>query len=424
MTSFTEAVEIVLENVRSLPAEALPLADCLGLVAAQDVRSPLSLPAWANSGPDGYALHAADVAGASREHPVVLRIGETVRAGAPPKQKVARGTAARVMTGSVFPQGADCVVRFEETDEPSNKCGPNCNHPTEVKIFTSARPGEGVMLPGTMVKRGDRVMAAGTVIGPAQISAMSSLGLTQLKVYRRPVVAIVATGDELIAAGKPLTLGKNYNANAPALVAAVRHLGAIPKLIGIARDNLASVEKQMAKALQADVIITSGGVSKGDFDLTRVVLGKLGQVLFNRIQMRPGAACTFGIIARGKGKKKQVVPVFALPGPPAGCLICFEAFVHPALRKMMGRDEQHRRAVAAHCDQPVENSGDYSMLRWSELTHDGDHGYHADFHSVYGGIGAGSVAQMAHSNAVTILTPGAQYASGEHFEVLPLDWVD
>lgn len=423
MTSYEEALRIVLETVSVLPGEEQPLADCLGQVAARDVRSSLSLPQRATCGPDGYAVRAADVANATRENPAVLHIGETVRAGAPPKHKVVAGTAARVMTGSMFPTGADCVIRFEDTDEPGNKCGPNLKQPTEVRIFTSAQPGTGVTPAGTLVKRGDLVMPAGTVIGPTQISALNAIGLTKLKVHRRPKVAIIATGDELMAAGKPLRPAKNYNANAPALLASVRHHGGVPRLLGIARDNQASLEKKFAEAAKYDVILTSGGVSKGDFDLIRVILGKQGKVVFNRIGLGPGVAFTFGLIARGAGKKRQMVPVFALSGPPVGCLLNFETLVRPALRKMMGFTELRHRTVEAHAQEPIENHAPFKLGRWSELRRNGN-GYEVDFHNAKGGMGAGMISQLAHSNALTVLPQGAKYAPGDNFEVLPLDWLD
>jgi molybdopterin molybdotransferase len=436
MTSYEDAVAEILGNIGVLQSEERPLHLCLGQVAAEDVRSSISLPQQATSGPDGYALRSADIATASKETPVTLKIGETVHAGSLPRQKVQPGTAARIMTGSVVPKGADCVVRFEDTDEPEAKNGPRENCPSEVKIYVSPAAGSNISAAGHVVQRGTLVVPKGTVIGPGQISALTTIGKTKIKVFRRPVIAVISTGDELMAAGSPLKPGKSYNCNTPALVALIRHHGGIPKTIGIARDNQASLERKFARALElsADVIITSGGVSKGDFDLVRLVLGKLGRVVFNRIMMGPGAAFTFGVLSRDTGKRKLTVPVFALSGPPTGCLINFETLVRPALRKMLGYAEiRHPKVEAQAADavsakapvkptkMPSKSTGaPFNFVRWTNLAHT-ETGFMAKFNPA---DGLGFLATMATSNALTILPIGASIKPGDKVQVLPLDWVE
>jgi molybdopterin molybdotransferase len=443
MTTYEEAVAKILDNIATLQAEERPLHLCLGQVAAENIRSSISLPQQATSGPDGYALRAADIATASKEHPVTLKIGETVHAGSLPRQKVQPETAARIMTGSVVPKGANCVVRFEDTDEPDGKNGPRQNCPMEVKIYVSPAAGTNISAAGHIVQKGTLVVPKGTVIGPSQISALTTIGKTKIKVFRRPVIAVISTGDELMAAGSPLKPGKSYNCNTPALIALIRHHGGIPKAVGIARDNRASLERKFTRALalSADAIITSGGVSKGDFDLVRLTVGNLGKVLFNRIMMGPGAAFTFGLLSRDSGKHKQTVPVFALSGPPTGCLINFETLVRPALRKMMGYTVIHHPKVEAKAvdavaprkplSAPKKSSGSskapsplpvasFNFVRWTNLTHT-EAGFLAKFNSA---DGMGFLPTMATANALTILPVGASVKPGDKVQVLPLDWVE
>ena len=346
LLSYEEALSAILQNAATLPPKEELLEASYGQVAAEDIRSSTDMPRLAEASLDGYALRSADIATASRDNPVTLRIGETVRAGSLPVRTVEPGVAARVMMGSVVPEGADCVVRFEDTDEPADKNGPNRSQPSKVRIFTSAAPGSTIFPAGSSIRQGAVAVPKGTAIGPGQISVLTSLGVEKLTVFRRPVVAILASGDELTNERGPLPPGKIHNSNSPALAALVRRLGGIPDILGIARDEQTFLEEKLVHASQADVILTSGGVSKGDFDLVRLVLGKLGKVVLHRLPMGPGGSFTFGSIRRGANGQSQDVPVFALAGPP-GCLVNFELLVRPALRKMLGYAQLRHPEVEA-----------------------------------------------------------------------------
>ncbi|HTY81531.1 MAG TPA: molybdopterin molybdotransferase MoeA, partial [Dehalococcoidales bacterium] len=232
-----EALKLILRNVNVLEIEEKPLAECIGQVTAKDICSDFSLPMAATSGPDGYAVRSSDIAGASREKPVTLRIVGTVRAGVVPKLSVKPGTAIRIMTGSIVPKGANCVVRFEDTDEPGNKSGPNRNSPTEVKIYVMENTGANMRPAGSNVSRGSLILPKGKTIGPAQICALTSIGKVKVKVIRRPKIAVIATGDELINPGNNLSVGKSYNSNTPAVSALITHYGGVPQALGIARDT-------------------------------------------------------------------------------------------------------------------------------------------------------------------------------------------
>ncbi len=417
MISYKDAVTEILNNVCVLMPEEKPLSNCLGQVTVENIYSGIDLPQVASCGPDGYALRSADIINASRENPVTLRNIETVRAGLLPRRKVKPGTAARVMTGSVLPRGADCVVRFEDTDEPPDKNGPNRSRPSAVKVFMPVAAGANVIKAGSVVKRKAIVVPKGTVIGPAQISALLSIGKTKIKVIRRPVIAVIATGDELVPSGKPLGRGKSYNCNTAALVAQITQHGGIPKVLGIARDNQQSLRKKILKGLAADAIISSGGVSKGDFDLVRLILGKIGKVVFATLQMGPGRSVTFGLVNRSERGGKQIpVPMFALSGPPIGCLINFETLVRPAMRKMTGHAIVHHPEVEARAADSFSMKAPFPFVKWTQLE-ETEAGYQVKLNSA---PGAGFLSTMATANSLTILPPGASIDRGDKLRVLPL----
>jgi molybdopterin molybdotransferase len=292
MNNYEEAVETVLKYIHTLDVEEKPLFESIGQVLAEDVYSGIDLPLVDQSGPDGYAVIADDIRDAGKDNPVTLKIIGTVRAGCLPQQTVKRGTAMRIMTGSVFPEGADCIVRFEDTDEPGDKCGPNKNNPSTVRIYKSAVSGAGIAKAGISLKKGALVVSKGTKIGPAQVSVLATAGKSVVKVIRRPVIAVISTGDELIDLGEPLLPGKTCNCNAMAIAAVISHYGGIPERLGIARDNIKSVTDKIKKGMKMDAIITSGGVSKGDFDLVRSVIRKMGRLFSPGWRLAP----SFGVI--------------------------------------------------------------------------------------------------------------------------------
>jgi molybdopterin molybdotransferase len=236
MLNLDKALETILSHVNVLDVEEKLLFKCVGQVTAEDICSDYTLPMAATGVPDGYAVRSDDITHASRDNPVTLRVIGTVRAGSLPKQSVKPGTAIRIMTGSILPGGADCVVRFEDTDEPENKSGPNPNSPSEVKVFLSEKPGTNIRPAGSTVNKGLLILPEGKAIGPAQISALTDIWKFKIKVIRRPVIAVIATGDELISLMEPLSPGKSYNCNAIAISALITHYGGVPRVLGIARE--------------------------------------------------------------------------------------------------------------------------------------------------------------------------------------------
>jgi len=419
MISYEDAVKKVLENTQVLNTERRPVLESAGQVSAENVSSDFDLPQTDISGPDGYAVKSSDLKGAGRDAPVALRIVGTARAGRVTTKVVKSGTAVRIMTGSVIPDGADCVVRFEDTDEPGNKNGPNRNNPSMAKIYVEAAPGTGIRPSGSNVKKGTMVLSKGMLMGPAQISALLSIGKTKVTVIRRPVVTVIATGDELISPDKQLSPGKTYNCNAAAIASLVTHYGGIPRILGVARDNEASILEKIQKGMASDAIITSGGVSQGDYDLVRFILGKVGTIIFSRIKMGPGAAVVFGSIKRPPVKGRNAgIPVFALAGPPAGCLINFETLVRPALLRMRGLTQVDHPAVEATAADTTANNGGIPFVKWTYLEEiDGKYRVVINAPENTGGL-----TSIASANSLTIIPEQSLVRAGDTIRVLPLDW--
>lgn len=331
--AFEDARRLVLEAVPRQPVTRVPLADALGLTLAEPVRSRDDIPPFANSAMDGYAVRTADLA----RLPATLRITEDLPAGTFPRRAVAAGTCARIMTGAPFPAGADAVAPVEWTTP-----GPDGT----VQINRAPEPGQHVRPAGQDVARGEAVFAAGEVVTPPVVGMLATLGYGEVAVRVPPRVAVVATGDELVEAGETPGPGQIRDSNGPAVRAQVRTAGAVPLPPLRARDHLESIRAVVARALEADVLVFSGGVSVGQYDLVKKVLDEAGmELLFWKVRQRPGKPLAFGLL---QGK-----PVFGLPGNPVSAAMCFEAYVRPALAQMLGRAEVVRPRHPATLSAPV-----------------------------------------------------------------------
>jgi molybdopterin molybdotransferase len=319
MISVREALHLVLERLPRLGAEMVPITRARGRVLAQPVRSPRDVPPFRNSAMDGYAVRAADVTGASVERSVTLRVLETVGAGAVPSRDLSPGTAIRIMTGAAVPDGADAVVRVEDTRDAGE----------DVEIRGAVPPGANVRNPGEDVRRDEELFTPGRILRPADVGLLASIGTAVVRVSRRPRVAILATGDELVDLGQAPGPGQIVNSNAYTLAAAVEESGGAPLVLGIIRDRPEEIRAAFTEACRSDVVLSTGGVSVGSFDYVRRILFELGyEERFWKVAQKPGKPLTFGFCGQ--------TPVFGLPGNPVSSLVCFYVYVVPALRTMSG----------------------------------------------------------------------------------------
>jgi molybdopterin molybdotransferase len=347
MISVEKALQTILARFYPLPLEKSNILAAQGRVIGEDIIAGRNIPPADNSAMDGYAVRHTDTANAAAENPVILKIIEDIPAGKVPRKKLNKGEAARIMTGAIIPCGADAVIRQEDT----RKNGQN------VSIFVSAEKGRDIRFAGEDVKKGDLVIPRGTLLRPAQTGMLASLGHSLVSVYRRPHVAIMATGDELVNIHKDPPAGKIINSNSYALAAQVLACGGVPIMMGITRDKKSALLKKFEKALSADLIISSGGVSVGDFDFVKDVMGEMGNSMhFWQVAMRPGKPLAFGAI--------ESVPLFGLPGNPVSVMVSFEQFVRPCLLKMQGHTKLFHPTIKAISKQEIKkNAGIKYFIR-------------------------------------------------------------
>lgn len=338
LTARDAALRILADSKRQ-PTLRIPLDDALGHVLADDVTSPLDIPAHTNSAMDGYACRGADVKGASADRPVRLRVIETIPAGSFPARTVGPAECARIFTGAPLPAGADSVIRQEDTDLGERT----------VTIVKDRDVGVNFRMAGEDLKRGALALAAGTTLGPAELGVLASLAVAAPMVVRRPRVGILGSGDEIVDVDAPeeiLSGRKIASSNTHTLVALVKQAGGEPVNLGIAKDTPESLRAHLERGFDCDLLVTSAGISVGDHDFVKPVLEELGADLrFWKLRMRPGAPVGFGLL-RG-------IPWVGLPGNPVSTMVTFELFVRPAIRKMAGQALPFRRAVPVRMGQAI-----------------------------------------------------------------------
>ncbi len=412
MMSVEEAQERILGMIRTLDVERRPLLETLGQTLAEDLHAPFNVPPMANSAMDGYALRHADIRGASPGAPVPLEIIGLAAAGHPCAVAVAAGTAVRIMTGAPVPPGADTVVPFEETDEMDQRSrGRRSADLTRIAIRSEFSLGACVRPAGGDAPQGALIVAKGTVLGPAHVGVIASLGSATALVIRRPVVAILATGDELREPGEPLGPGQIYNSNTYTTAAQVMACGATPKLLPIARDTVEDLADKIREGLDADLFITSAGVSTGEYDLVKDVLTREGTMDFWRVRMRPGKPLAFGMLRRAGG---QPLPHLGLPGNPVSSMIAFDQFARPAILKLMGQAADPRPTIKAILDEPVSNGDGRRFFARALVTMRGGR-YHA---RLTGSQDSNVLTSMASANGLLILPEDRQSAGpGEEVDV-------
>ncbi len=350
-----EALARILAKITPLATETIALENALRRVIAQDVYASGNLPPFPNSSMDGFAVQAEDINAASLEHPVVLEVVMDVPAGSAPTGSIKRGEAARIMTGAPLPDGANAVIPVESTDAKWTP-GSDTALPKQVSINRSIHTGDYVRLVGEDVHAGEQIIRSGTLLRPAEIGLLAAIGEHHIEIVRRPRVAIISTGDELVGIDEALTPGKIRDSNSYTLAALVSEHGGIPIRIPTARDTLEDVRKRFHEALaeKPDLILSSAGVSVGAFDVVRTIIDELGMVDFWRINLRPGKPLAFGHVGN--------VPFFGLPGNPVSAMVTFDVFVRPTLLKM-GERPNDATMIKATTGEDIQSDGRRSYIR-------------------------------------------------------------
>ncbi len=403
LSSVEEVLERVLGQIESLPAFPQPLMETLGLAAAENVVAPISLPSFDNSGMDGYAVAHADVATASEDAPVHLPVVGEIGAGTAQLLAMSPGTAVKIMTGAPVPTGADAVVPYEWTDRGV----------AQVRITQAPRPGQHVRRAGEDVTEGDLLIEEGSVLGPRHLGLMAAVGRSTVQSRPRPRVVILSTGSELREPGTPLGHDSIYDGNSFLLAASARRAGAIAYRVGIVPDDpRAFLDALSDQLVRADIVVTSGGVSQGDFDVVKEALSPLGTVWFGGVAMQPGKPQGFGVVGEDR------TPIFTLPGNPVSSYISFETFVLPAIRKMMGKTPYSRPTTRARLTHGISSpEGRRQFVRGA---YEVDRG--GPFVSPVGGHGSHLIGDLAASNALIVVPEDvSSVPAGEQVRVLLLD---
>jgi molybdopterin molybdotransferase len=397
LLSVAEARDDILAVFSLVGHESLSIKKAVGRVLTHDVISSVDLPYFNNSSMDGFAIRSGDVKNASQNNPITLSIITDIPAGKVVDSKIKTGEAARIMTGATLPPGADAVIPIEYTDHYERFSRNDPKFPDEVKIYKPVQKGDYVRQKGEDVKSGEIVFEAGSKLRPQDIGYLAMLGTPEVSVYRKPRVAIISSGDELLPVETPLEPGKIYDSNAYTLSALIDRDGGHPIYLGIAVDKEKAIQDLLDKAiaLSADLIISSAGVSVGAFDYVRKVVEKFGELSFWRVNMRPGKPLVFGSYRK--------TSFIGLPGNPVSAYVGYEVFVRPALLKMIGIKDLNRPIIRVELLENVESDGRESYLRAIVSSKNGHWVARLTGHQ-----GSGNMYSLVQANALLIIPSGVK----------------
>ena len=393
-----DALERILSSFQTLPKTYIPLDRTVGRILAEDIKSNSDLPPFDNSSMDGFALLASDVTQAGATTPIILGVVDDIPAGKMPTKHLSTGEAARIMTGAPLPIGADAVVPVEETD--FNNRAPGTALPEKVKIFKAANLGANIRKRGDDIESGASILPRGQRLRAQDLGMLAMLGIAQVPVYRKPRIALLSSGDELTPIGETLTAGKIYDVNSYTLSAMLESAGCEIIPLGVAEDTPESVRAALEKAKDADLILSSAGVSMGSFDYIKAIIEAEGNLNFWRINMRPGKPLTFG--------NYQNIPFIGLAGNPVSAFIGFMVFVQPVIKKMLGYTEQTESRVRVRLAEPLQSDGRESYLR--AIIHRENNQLYA---KLTGHQGSGNLFSMVQANALLIIPAGVKSLPAE-----------
>ena len=411
MINVDEALQQLLSAFRPLESETIPLSEAAGRVLYEGIRSGIDLPLFTNSSMDGFAVRASDIANASQDNPIKLMVVEDIPAGRSPSKSLREYETSRIMTGAPVPEGADAVIPVEDTDQYDPKFRSTFDLPQTIKVFRSINPGDYVRQKGEDVRQHDVVLEANIPLKPQELGILAMLGIANVPVFRKPKISILSTGDELVPVDEPLESGQIHDSNAYTLSALIRRDFGIPEYLGIVPDDENSVREflETAASNRADLILTSAGVSVGVFDYVRTVVENDGELIFWRVNMRPGKPVAFGNF--------QGVPFIGLPGNPVSAFVGYEVFVRPAILKLSGISEGPRYKVKARLEDGITSDGRESYLRGILRYQEGEWVARLTGHQ-----GSGNLLSLVHANALLIIPAGVKsLAAGSELDAWLLD---
>ena len=417
MISVEEARERILQLIDRMPSYLTPIDEALGQVLANKVIAPFDIPPLDNTAMDGYAVRASDTQGADTRHPVRLKVIADLAAGYIAEQEVGENEAIRIMTGAAIPKGADAIVPFEETDEQSQKLPEKGKIQTHVNILKAAKKDANIRFRGEDIREKQTVLEDGRMIRASEIGVLASIGLTKIEIFRKPVIAILSTGDEIVTPGEKRNPGQIYDANTQMLAALVKQFGGIPLVLGIAKDTVEDLTLKLRSGFNADMIVTSAGVSRGDFDVVKDVLANEGVIDFWTVRMKPGKPLAFGTFHTATGK---TIPHLGLPGNPVSSMVAFELFGRPALYKMQGRSDWERPVIQAITQDKIVNTDGRRFFARCIVSKNANGTLIA---SLTGPQGSGILTSMSAANGLTIIPEDTPHVEpGEPINVMMLDW--
>jgi len=395
-----QAQELVLQSIEELDPEARDISQALDYFVSDTVVSPCNVPPFDNSAMDGFALRSDETASATVARPVRLRVAGTVRAGDARLLSISQGECLRIMTGAILPEGADSVVKIEDVEVADD----------HVLLTAPVPGGENVRIAGEDIHESDVLMVPGTQLRPQELGVLASLGIARITVTRKPRVSLLTTGDELVGIDDPLAPGKIRDSNRYSISGLVRRLGCEPVELGVIRDERKKMETAFKDALAgSDVVISTGGVSMGEYDLVRETISSLGEIKFWKVNMKPGKPLLFAV-ASGK-------PVFGLPGNPVSCMVSFELFVRPALLKMMGSRTLFKEELEGRLVSGLSKRKGRSEFRRGKMRREGD----VLLVELTGPQGSGILTSLVRGNCLIHLPEGTEdLEAGASVRVIPV----
>ncbi|HEY4715899.1 MAG TPA: gephyrin-like molybdotransferase Glp [bacterium] len=398
-----EAVEIILKSVNPMPAERISLTEATGRVLCNDVVAAIDIPYSDNSAMDGFAVRAKDTADATGPSPKTLRIVDDIPAGTAPKKIIGMNECAKIMTGGIMPQGANAVVMVEFTEQTGKNLA---------IIKKGVREKENVRFKGEDIKAGSTVLKKGKIIRAQEVGLLAAIGRSSIMVHQRPRIAVLSTGNEIASIDEPIGSEKVFDSNSYALFSAAKEAGGSPVQMGIVRDIESELTAKLEECLSFDIIITSGGVSVGEYDITKKILSALGgEMKFSKVAIKPGKPFTFGLL--------NGIPFFGLPGNPASAFVSFEIFVRPAILKMLGMKNRIKRTLHGTMGADFKNKpGRTHFVRaYFSYSENGEITV-----SPCGVQGSGIISSLAEANCLIMITPEkSDVKKGEMVEIIPMD---